>query len=438
MNVIKRLQRLTGESSREAEKPQRREEIAALRKRIDMIMARRPESRPAAIMQPERRPLPLEKVIPGKDCINAAGVCFVQEHQIEALARHGRRRIGDFAGLSMQAASFLANDPAFTGCRLEEGLFLDTETTGLSGGTGTMAFLIGLGWFDRERFIVHQIFARDFTEERAALNHLAELAGGRRFLVSFNGKSFDVGLLSTRYIMNRLQDPFTRMPHLDLLYPSRRLIAHRLENCRLGTLEEQVLGLIRGEDIPGSEIPQRYFDWLRRRDARLLKDVFDHNRLDIISLAALMDHLTELIDGRRNTGHADARDLLALARLYAERQDASQVRDCLSPLLQSCETEVRREARKMLSLLHKRAGRWEDAVGLWRQMIRDHAGDRFALLELAKWCEHREHDYETALKLVEIALEQTDSSAAEGEKEALVHRRQRLKRRQTQQSPGNH
>jgi hypothetical protein len=431
MSVIKRLQRLTGESSRET--PERREEIAALRKRIDMIMARRSEGRPASVKPSGRRSLSLQEVIPGEDCVNASGVCFIQDNQVDAFARHGHRRIGDFAGLSMQAASFLANDHALSGCRLEDGLFLDTETTGLAGGTGTMAFLIGLGWFDRERFIVRQILARDFTEERAALSHLAELAGGRRFLVSFNGKTFDVGLLSTRYIMNRLQDPFTKMPHLDLLYPSRRLIAHRLENCRLGTLEEQVLGFVRREDIPGSEIPQRYFDWLRRGDAHLLKDVFVHNRLDIISLAALMGHLTELIDGCRNKDHADARDLLAVARLYAERQDTSQAQNYLSFLLQSHEALPRMEARKMLSLLHKRAGRWEDAVGLWRQMIRDDAGNLFALLELAKWCEHRAHDHAAALKLVGLALEQGDRHATPAEREMLLHRRQRLQRRQDQQ-----
>lgn len=437
MNTIKRLQRLTGESPRQTEKPDRREEIAALRKRIDMIMARRSESRSPSLKRSERRSLPLNEIIPGEDCINAAGVCFVQENQVDAFARHGHRSIRDFSGLSMQAASFLANDSALTGYRLEEGLFLDTETTGLASGTGTMAFLIGLGWFERGCFIVRQIFARDFTEERAALIHLAELVGDKRFLVSFNGKTFDVGLLSTRYIMNRLQDPFTQMPHLDLLYPARRLIAHRLGNCRLATLEEQVLGLVRQHDVPGSDIPQRYFDWLRGGDARLLKGVFEHNRLDIISLAALMGHLTALIQSLRNSDNADARDLLAVARLYAERQDASQAQCFLTSLLQSRDAVPRMEARKMLSLLHKRAGRWEDAVGLWRQMIRDDPGDLYALIELAKWYEHRARDHAGALKLVGLALEQVDGRAAAVEREALLHRLQRLQRRQSQSSQRN-
>jgi uncharacterized protein YprB with RNaseH-like and TPR domain len=435
MSMIKRLQRLTGEPPRETENPDRSDDIAALRKRIDIIMARRPDHKPPLLRPADRLPHSLKDVIPGEDCINNAGVCFIQENQVDASARHGHRHIRDFSGLSMQAASFLANDGAFTGYRLEEGLFLDTETTGLAGGTGTMAFLIGLGWFDRERFIVRQIFARDFTEERAALTHLADVVGSKRFLVSFNGKTFDVGLLSTRYIMNRLQCPFSEMPHLDLLYPARRLIAHRLMNCRLTTIEERVLGLIRRDDVPGSEIPQRYFDWLRGGDARLLKDVFEHNRLDILSLAALMGHLAELTHGRRDTAHVDAHDLLAVARLYIERQDAWQAECLLTSVVQSCEAAARMEARKMLSLLHKRAGRWEDAVGLWQQMIRDQPGDLFALIELAKWYEHRAHDYAAALKLVGLALRQTDERAAMAEREALLRRRQRLQRRHAEHAP---
>jgi len=335
----------------------------------------------------------------------------------------------------MEAASFLANDASLAGYRLEEGLFLDTETTGLAGGTGTMAFLIGLGWFDRERFIVRQIFARDFTEERAVLTHLAEIVSTRRFLVSFNGKTFDVGLLSTRYIMNRLHSPFPDLPHLDLLYPARRLIAHRLENCRLSTIEAQVLGLIRRNDVPGADIPQRYFDWLRGGDARLLQDVFAHNRLDIISLAALMGHLAALTQGSQDAAPADARDLLAVARLYAERQQTSQAQRLLSSLAQSREPALRKASRKMLSLLYKRTGRWEDAVDIWQKMIRDDPGDRFALIELAKWYEHRAQDHATALKLVGSALQQAGGCTTAVERDALLHRRQRLQRRQADHDP---
>lgn len=435
MSIIKRLQRLTGESPRQTEKSGRSEEIAALRKRIDAIMARRPESIPAPLKRSDRLSPCLEEVIPGKDCRNAAGSCFIKDNHIDASSSHGHHRIGDLAGVSMDAASFLANDASLAGYRLEEGLFLDTETTGLAGGTGTMAFLIGLGWFDRGRFIVRQIFARDFTEERAALTHLAEIVGAMRFLVSFNGKTFDIGLLSTRYIMNRLHSPFPDLPHLDLLYPARRLIAHRLENCRLSTIEAEVLGLIRRNDVPGADIPQRYFDWLRGGDARLLQDVFAHNRLDIISLAALMGHLAALTHGLQETAPADARDLLAVARLYTERQQTSQAQRLLSSLVQSHEPALRMASRKMLSLLYKRTGHWEDAVEIWQEMIREDPGDRFALIELAKWYEHKAQDHAMALKLVGRALQQAGACTTAMEREALLHRRQRLQRRQIDHTP---
>jgi len=428
MNVIKRLQRLTGDSPRKTEKRDHHTEIAALRKRIDMIMARRPKGSPPSSIPPDRRSLSLAAVIPGEDHCNDSGTCFVQESFFDASAWHGHCRVGDFAGLDMQTAAALAANPALAECRLEEGLFLDTETTGLSGGTGTMAFLIGLGWFDRGHFIVRQIFARDFSEERAALVHLSDIIRTRRFLVSFNGKTFDVGLLSTRFIMNRMQSPFPELPHLDLLYPARRLIAHRLENCRLATLEERVLGLVRQDDVPGSEIPQRYFDWLRRGDARPLRDIFTHNRLDIVSLAALMRHLTELIHCSCDSIQTDTRDLLAVARWHSEQPDQVPVAESLlTSLTQSTRFADRMEARKMLSLIHKRANRWEDAMCLWQQMVRDDPRNRFALIELAKWYEHRAHDSAAALNLVNQALQYADERISPREKDALLHRKQRLR-----------
>jgi hypothetical protein len=428
MSVIKRLQRLTGESPRQIN--HRSEEIAELRRRIDAIMARRSAGAMRNPVQRTGHRFPsLEEVIPGIAGSNDAGTCYIQEHRIDALSSHGCHCIGDLAETSMRSASFLANDASLAGFRLEDGLFLDTETTGLAGGTGTMAFLIGLGWFDRESFIVRQIFARDFSEERAALNQLSHAAIGRRFLVSFNGKSFDVGLLSTRYIMNRLENPFSDMPHLDLLYPARRLIAHRLENCRLATLEAQILGFIRQGDVPGSEIPQRYFDWLRFRDASLLRDVFEHNRLDVISLAALMGHLTAVLHGRRDAVQMDARDILAAARLCIERRETQRAQSLLASVSRTDGTAARMEASKMKSLLHKRAGRWDKATEIWLEMIGDDPGNLFALIELAKWYEHRAHDAGKALKMVALAIGQPDTCISPIQRASLLRRQERLLRR---------
>ncbi|MCK7506667.1 MAG: ribonuclease H-like domain-containing protein [Desulfobacterales bacterium] len=236
---------------------------------------------------------------------------------------HGNRNIREAFDFDMSAAAMLANNPLISGYRSSDALFLDTETTGLAGGTGTMAFLIGLGWFEDGHFQVRQILARDFGEEKAALFYLKEIAGRKKFLVTFNGKAFDVNLLTTRFIMNRMQSDLAGLPHLDLLHPSRRILGHRLENCRLVTLESDILGVQREGDIPGWEIPQRYFDWLRHRDPRLLSDIFEHNRLDVISMATLTAHLVEILTAQSAAKYTHADDYLAAARLLLKRANAT-------------------------------------------------------------------------------------------------------------------
>ena len=427
MSVIKRIHRLTGEAGQES-RTERRSEMEALRARIERILARRPQPRPSLPVPRQRGMRPLADVIPGQEAATPHGSCFVTEGLAAHSSLHGERPIESLCGLNMDAASILANDRLLGNRPLTDGLFLDTETTGLAGGSGTLTFLIGLGWFEKGGFATRQIFIRDFSEERAALSILATLAEEKRFLVTFNGKSFDVGLLTTRFIMNRLQNPLIGMPHLDLLYPARRLVGHRLENCRLVTLEESLLGFFRQGDVPGSEIPQRYFDWLRRRDAGPIADVFEHNRLDVISLAAVMACLTELIDDSREWTHTDLRDALAAARLLIERRDLPKARHLLEGIAESGQSDAAREAGRMLSLIHKRDGRWEDAVRLWNEMIRKDDGDRFALVELAKWHEHRIRDFERAADLVRHALRREPDMTA-FERQALIHRLHRLEKR---------
>lgn len=428
MSVSKRIHRLTGETGR-AGRPERRSEIDALRARIERILARRPQSRAAPPVTPFRREgCSLTDVIAGREAATPHGPCFVTDGLADPSTRHGDRPIESLSGINMDAASILANDRFLRNHPLTDGLFLDTETTGLAGGSGTLTFLIGLGWFEKGGFATRQIFVRDFAEERAALSILAALAENKRFLVTFNGKSFDVGLLTTRFILNRLQNPLTGMPHLDLLFPARRLLGHRLENCRLVTIEENVFGFFRRGDIPGSEIPQRYFDWLKRRDPGLLSDIFEHNRLDVISLAGLMACLTELIDVPGERTHVDLGDALAAARLLIERKDIPKARRLLESVAVSGREAAAREARRMLSLIHKRDSRWGEAVRLWQEMLREDDGDLFALIELAKWHEHRSCDPERALELVRHAVHRAPDTTP-FERQALRHRLQRLEKR---------
>jgi len=431
MSVIKRLQRLTGEEKAPPDETGRAAELSDLRKRIDAVLARRPESRTAPPPASFRGPaLPLEECVSGGEITTAAGRFFCVENEWGFSHHHGCRCIGDLSPLDMTSVSTLANDGALAGLDYARGVFLDTETTGLAGGTGTVAFLIGMGWFEGSRFVMKQLFMRDYSEERAALMFLRELVQDRQFLVTFNGKAFDVNLLTARFILNRLADPLGGLPHLDLLHPSRRLLKHRLDNVRLGTIEGAVLALEREGDIPGYEIPQRYFDWLKRRDGRLMADVFLHNRLDVLSMAALTAHLTEMI-AVETPGPAprSPRDLLAAARLLMHRGETITAGRMLNELRSaSCQATMRQTCR-LLSLIHKRAGEWSQAVEIWEEMITRDRDDVFALVELAKWHEHRTRDYVQALNLAREALHVLPLSAPEMEKEVLRRRVARLERR---------
>lgn len=429
MSSIDKLKRLTGEKTVNPATPSEKQaRIDELRRQMDMILSRRPQAQtPAAKKDIWGESIALEKIVRGEEVENKHGRFFLVSDIMAGNCRHGKRNICEALNLDMHAAAVLAGDYTLSGCRCEEGLFLDTETTGLSGGTGTMAFLIGLGWFADGAFHIRQIFARDFSEERAALFYLAEIAAQKNFLVTFNGKAFDVNLLSTRFILNRLKSDLVNLPHLDLLHPSRRILGHRLENNRLQTLEAEVLGVFREGDIPGWEIPQRYFDWLKLRDGRLLESIFEHNKIDVISMATLTAHLTEILCAKRELQNSHADDYLAAARLLFKRRDTERAGKILDVFGENTTgNELSQISKKELSFLYKRTGRWEQATQIWQELLQIAPADFSAVSEMAKWLEHRARDYGAAKTLVENALSQ-NNGFSQNEKESLAHRLKRLK-----------
>ncbi len=438
MTVIDRLKRLTGEDAKPGHrKPSEHTErdalVSDLRRRIDAIMERRPQKAdpPPERVFPEGRARDIAEVIDGSLLENDRGACFVSDGVLPGEEQYGKTTVAEMTRFAMDHLALLARDQRLADLDPAGALFLDTETTGLSGGTGTTAFLIGLGWFEEASMVTRQIFLRDFSDEAAGLSLLREIVGEKGFLVTFNGKAFDVGLLSARFVMNRIADPFGDIPHLDLLFPSRRLLGHRLDNCRLGTLEEEILAFRRHGDVPGYEIPARYFEWLRRRDGELMRDVFEHNRLDLVSMAALAAHLADLVDVDRRDSCQIEEDLLAAARMRLHRGDERGGQRMLEFILNDVPPHragtATRDAAKELSLIHKRRGEWDQARTLWERMAGQWPEDLFALEELAKWCEHRTRDYGGALELVERALER--HGVAPEERQALLHRRGRLLRR---------
>ncbi len=424
MSLRDRLTRLTGEAAGPSAAAQQ-DRISELRRKIDRVMNRRERSVVPGPPPTRRHVTPLEQVVAGGEARTPYGSFFLCDSTMGAREAHGSVRIGDVGCLNMKTTAFLAGLQVTGEMSLSGGLFLDTETTGLMGGTGTFPFLIGLGWFEAGGFVTRQLFARDFSEEAAMLRHVSELASERQFLVTFNGKAYDLNLLSARFILNRCRDTLTAMPHIDLLHPCRRIFAHRLENARLSTIEAQILGVRREGDVPGFEIPQRYFDWLRRRDGRLLGDVFTHNRLDIVSLAALLKHLSDLVEDSKETGHSHQSDLLKLAGLIQERGDAEKASRILETLTSSCHRDVAMGAQRTLSLICKRACRWDDAVRLWGQLLASDPHDVFAAEELAKFYEHHAGEPEKALQIVDSFLKEA-AWLSDEERASLEHRLQRL------------
>jgi len=225
--------------------------------------------------------------------------------------------------------------------------------------------------------------------------------------------------------MNRLECGLNQLPHLDLLHPSRRILGHRLANSRLVTLEAEVLGVERAGDIPGWEIPQRYFDWLKSRDGRLLAAIFEHNRLDVISMASLTAHLAEIIDARSLMQDAHADDYLAAARLLLNRRNLEGTEKILNIFREQSCPDFSALSKRKLAHLYKRTGRLNEAVQIWQDMAVCLPVEFPAISELAKWLEHHAHDCGRALRLIENALSQDNTFSTE-EKASLLHRLKRL------------
>jgi uncharacterized protein len=425
MSFKDRIGRLTGEADKSFQIEHSQDKISELRRKIDNVMNHRERIVPKNVPVTRRITMPLEDVVAGEEARMPYGNFFLSRCTLNANNTHGHWQIHEFARPSMKAAAFLIGSKAYEDLSIAGGLFLDTETTGLAGGTGTFPFLIGLGWFEDDVFVTCQLFSRDFSEEKAMLAYLGEIASAKQFLVTFNGKAYDLNLLAARFILNRCKDTLSAMPHIDLLHMSRRIFSHRLENARLSTIEMHILGLERDGDVPGFEIPQRYFDWLRQRDGRLLEDVFKHNRLDIVSMASLLKYLADLVEESEEINHGHHGDLLKLAGLFHDRGDLQRAKRLFEALIMSDHAEVAISAQRSLSLLYKKEHHWDEAVKLWRHLLTSNPNDVFAAEELAKFYEHNTREFGKALQIV-LNLLNKPARLSDTERAPLEHRLQRL------------
>ncbi len=324
---------------------------------------------------------------------------------------------------------------------LQDFIFLDTETSGLAGGTGTYAFQVGVGRFTDDGFQLAQFFMRHPGEEPALLAELTEFIDGMKAVISYNGKSFDIPLLNTRYTLMGLSSPFLEVDHFDLLPLARRLWRIRLESRTLGNVETQILGVKRSEDeVPGYLIPEIYFEYLKTNDARPMAGVFYHNAIDILSLAGLFSHMAFLLNDPHSEKIQHAEDVVALARFFEAMGDTSQAEILYQKALKSdLQDELYLDTLERYAFLLKRKGDWEAAIQFWQKATKSH--QLYAFVELAKYYEHRVRDIVRALQWTNRGIETLEkhffsSHTYRQWRDELEHRLKRLQRKLAQLDQG--
>ena len=318
------------------------------------------------------------------------------------------------------------NGPVF---HIERALFLDTETTGLSGGAGTVAFLVGVGWVKDGYFTVEQYLMPDYSAEGELLRRLSQRFQNFDTVVHFNGTAFDMPLLRSRFVLMRMEDEWKEMDQLDLLKPARRLWKLRIGGCRLAQLEEKVLGLPQRDDIPGREIPQRYFDAVKTGSLTGLEDVIAHNRQDIVTLTHLLCVLAERFGEPEKT--EEQLDIFSLGKALEKQGELTQARRLyhmaavprtLNTVKDLIGEKYAGEANFRLYHMYRRMGDYAQAELVLKSMVRRRQMGRVPKLELAKLYEHRLKNYEQALQATRELL----SCCPPDEAEALCKREKRI------------
>jgi uncharacterized protein YprB with RNaseH-like and TPR domain len=384
---------------------------------------------------PPRRRVAIEDLVDGHFHTTSHGQCFVAETIYPLDHAHGSLPLAAFLDLPAETAAQVAQDGALAGVDLRRACFLDTETTGLSGGTGTLAFVVGLGFFASAGFHLRQYFLRDPGDEPALVEALAECLPEFAALVSFNGRAFDVPILENRFVLARVPSPTSVLPHLDLLPPARRLWHHGQPSCALGALECAVLDVRREQDdVPSGIIPFLYRDYLRTGDAREMKRVLYHNGIDILSMVTLAVRLCRAFADPWVAGVLSGAEFYGLGYWYAAEGRLAEAERAYREAIQvGLAPGLRAKALGALGHLLKQTGRRAEAFGFWQQLTLEAAGDVAAHIELAKYLEWHVGDLALAAGWTQTALAQVKTWPAGPQRDAvqaeLRHRLARLERK---------
>ena len=384
---------------------------------------------------PKKSTRTLSNALPGKQIETKLGSFYLAETIYPWNHQHGCIKLGRLRDISTKLLSVFSSQGDNIQIDINKTLFLDTETTGLAGGSGTCAFLVGLGFATTKGFIVQQMFMRDYKEESAMLAHLNELIRSFDFLVTYNGKSFDVPLLESRFVLSRQRSSFEELHHFDLLYSARGLWKARIKNCRLIELENQLLEFKRIDDVPGHVIPELYFRYIRTQNPNEIHHVFEHNRHDIVSLAALAIIAESSLDENYTPEHPI--DDVSLGRWFERQSQPSRsmrhYQRAIESGLPACQ---KNKVLQRLAYQYKLRNDLEDAQVIWEQLAGENTIESLmALRELAMLLEHQEKNFPKALDKCELALKRLDGNPRfsyafiDRWRASFEHRRNRLIRR---------
>lgn len=317
----------------------------------------------------------------------------------------GRFALSEWKRISSRELAIMFGDDDYESILPMKLLFFDTETTGLAGGTGTIPFMLGFGFFVEESFRVCIFLLDDLYKEDVFLNEVDRFLESHDFsgTVTYNGKNFDFPLLEARYILQRKRFPLLKLPHLDFLFPARTLWKHTYDSRKLGHLGEILLGLSREDDIDASRIPMIYFNYLRSRSFTAIEKVVEHNALDLVGLAALVLLAIKYQEDIAFT--QDEGEILGTAKLYEKYGDFEKALQLYEILKQSAlREEIVTKAVKSLAVIKKKKKLYKEAFQLWEILSHTDTNDRLAVRELSIYFEHREKNYVKALEYVRKGL----------------------------------
>ncbi len=317
---------------------------------------------------------------------------------------YGGIKLSEWDNITQNSIATLFSDETLLKLNKKEFLYFDTETTGLSGGTGTIPFMLGFGYFEDNVFKTKVFILNDISKEDEMLEAVDEFIeeGGFSATITYNGKTYDFPLMETRYILNRKRFPLLKLPHLDFLYPARTIWKNTYQSRKLGYLGDILLGISRDDDIDGSQIPSLYFSYLRTGNFSLIEKVISHNELDLVGLSALVLKSLKYIENINNID--DEGEILGLGDLCEKSLDLIGAEQKYLYLIENCERiEIKEKAIKRLSIIKKKAKLYREAATLWELL--ENSDDKDSHRELAIYYEHRDRNYLKALDYAKKALE---------------------------------